>query len=525
MNTKKNTHTSNYVKKKFSLFFISIIQLLVSILGCASLASWIAYKWTSNTFGDALDFDQILWTISYSQTGAPLDLVLSAILYSFFWLVLCFIWVVLVFGINHIDLIYRFLLTVNKFILKIKTLCLKIYTHLQKATKMRFYNIVFISTSLIVFCSIAVLSFTNALKTIDKRYKFTDYLKIQKQLDKYDYINEYYDVPQLSEISFKDKKNIILVLGESLESNFRSNDPLSTELDRLSKQGASVYNMVNTAGSGWTIAAMTGWHFGLPLKLPNKLLNDYHSPRGFLPNALSIFDILKKNGYKTVLLIGSDSHFSGQKKLFESHGEFEILDKKYWIKKGYDLKKYQGTDWGFSDGFVFERAKEEFIKLQNEGKPFVLFVETVDTHAPDGWCPEDKKVYYDIRDAYLETDRQIGSFTDFIFENKKSKLVIGIIGDHLFMGEPSIFQGIDRRIRNIFLGDIPTLPKEKVNSKICAVDMAPTILEACGAVWNSSRFGLGTSIFSKERALIDKIGEKTYNEFVSYPSKRYQSFY
>ena len=86
MNTKKNTHTSNYVKKKFSLFFISIIQLLVSILGCASLASWIAYKWTSNTFGDALDFDQILWTISYSQTGAPLDLVLSAILYSFFGL-------------------------------------------------------------------------------------------------------------------------------------------------------------------------------------------------------------------------------------------------------------------------------------------------------------------------------------------------------------------------------------------------------------------------------------------------------
>lgn len=525
MHQKKNTHITNSVKKKISLLLIGIIQLFVSILGCASLASWIAYKWTSRTFGDALNIDQIIWTISYSTKGVPLDLVLSVALYTLFWLFLSIFWVVLVFCINRTDTIYRLFLRFNECILKLRSLCIKIYSHYQKVTKFRFYNLVFVSTCLIVFSTIAVLTFTNALKTIDKRYKFTNYLETQKLADKYDNINEYYDVPQLSEINFKDKKNIILVLGESLESNFRTNKTLSPELDRISKQGVSVDNMVNVAGSGWTIAALTGWHFGLPLKLPTKIMNEYHSQRGFLPNALSIFDVLKRNGYKTVLLIGSDSHFSGMKKLFESHGEFEILDKTYWIKQGYDLKKYQGTNWGFSDGFVFARAKEEFIKLQKEGKPFVLFVETVDTHAPDGWCPEDKRVYYDIRDAYLETDRQIGSFTDFIFENKKSKLVIGIIGDHLFMGEPNIFQGIDRRIRNIFLGDIPTLPKEKVNSKICAVDMAPTILEACGAVWNSSRFGLGTSIFSKERALIDKIGEKTYNEFVSYPSKRYQSFY
>lgn len=53
-----------------------------------------------------------------------------------------------------------------------------------------------------------------------------------------------------------------------------------------------------------------------------------------MPNAKTIFEILKANGYKTALILGSDSNFSGMKKLFSMHGHFEILDKNYWQQKG-----------------------------------------------------------------------------------------------------------------------------------------------------------------------------------------------
>ncbi len=79
----------------------------------------------------------------------------------------------------------------------------------------------------------------------------------------------------------------------------------------------------------------------MPLKIPVKyensfvpignLHNTYDSREFFLPYAKPI---LKANGYKTALILGSDSNFSGMKKLFSMHGHFEILDKITGNKKG-----------------------------------------------------------------------------------------------------------------------------------------------------------------------------------------------
>ena len=46
----------------------------------------------------------------------------------------------------------------------------------------------------------------------------------------------------------------------------------------------------------------------------------------FLPNAKPIFGILKANGYKTVLFLGSDSNFSGMKNCFQC-----MANLKYYI--------------------------------------------------------------------------------------------------------------------------------------------------------------------------------------------------
>lgn len=313
-------------------------------------------------------------------------------------------------------------------------------------------------------------------------------------------------------------------MGESLESNFNAPIKLDPILEKVSKDGIGIKNMVNVSGSNWTIGALTAWHFGLPLKVPLGG-NEYYSNKGFLPNAVSIFDILQANGYKNVLLLGSDSNFSGMRNLFINHGNFQILDRKSWEDKGWSLKQYQGSGWGYKDAFTLQRAQEIFDELQKGNDPFVLIVETVDTHAPEGWCPEDKKVYNDIRDVYLETDRQIGKFVEYVKSHKDPSVVLGVIGDHLFMGEPEIFQGIKRRIRNVFWGDIPEIPKHKRKQMISAVDIAPTLLEAAGARWTSRKFGLGVSIFSIEPSLVQKISLSKYNKIVMSPSATYQSFY
>lgn len=255
---------------------------------------------------------------------------------------------------------------------------------------LRFYSVFYAIVGLVLLFSVASFSLVSGLRLLDKNYHVMAYYENQKIGEKYDYYDQYYSVPSISEVSFRDKKNLVLVMGESLESNFNSTVPLSSQLDKLAANGKSVKDMINSTGSTWTIGALTGWHFGLPLKLPVGG-NEYYSKKGFLPNALSVFDILKANRYKMVLMLGSNKAFSGKDSLFETHGNFEIYDIFYWMKHGWDLKKYQGSDWGYSDEFVFERAREKYLELQKEGNPFVLIVETVDTHMTDGWCPKIKE--------------------------------------------------------------------------------------------------------------------------------------
>ena len=261
---------------------------------------------------------------------------------------------------------------------------------IESLQKQKYFNQACTVICLSSLTAISLLSLFNVLRLVDKNYEITACFNSQKSADKFDYIKDYYTVPNIKNVHFKEKNNVVLVMGESLESNFNFTEPMSKELDKIEQKGESVTKFVNATGSSWTIGALTGWHFGLPLKIPAKydnsfvpignLHNTYDSKTGFLPNAKSIFEILKANGYKTVLILGSESNFSGMKKLFSMLGHFEILDKNYWQQKRWNIDKYQGTGWGFSDSFIFARAKEKYLELQNDGIPFVLIVETIDTH-------------------------------------------------------------------------------------------------------------------------------------------------
>lgn len=71
----------------------------------------------------------------------------------------------------------------------------------------------------------------------------------------------------------------------------------------------------------------------ITLLFPLEIYIIHTTQREFLPNAKPIFGILKANGYKTVLFLGSNSNFSGMKNCFPMHGHFEILYINYWQQK------------------------------------------------------------------------------------------------------------------------------------------------------------------------------------------------
>ena len=55
--------------------------------------------------------------------------------------------------------------------------------------------------------------------------------------------------------------------------------------------------------------------------------------------------------------------------------------------------------------------------------------------------------------------------------------------------------------------------------------MAPTVLEAMGAVLPEHRLGLGTSLFSEEKTLMEKLGEQALNEELKKKSDFYKSLF
>lgn len=344
-----------------------------------------------------------------------------------------------------------------------------------------------------------------------------------------DLIAEHYYIPSPETINFNEKNSLVLVLAESLEESFArsaAGKNYLPHLERLRQSSFSSRRVISLDQTSTTMSAMVGWFFGMPLKVPLNVEPHRYNFKRFLPNALSVFDILAQNGYDTVAILGSSSDFSAQNRMFE-HGRFRVLDKNYFQEVGFDLAEHRGSGWGFNDKFVLERAAEEYERLRAAGRPFVLLVATIDTHGPVGYCPSQKRLYYDYRDAIMEADRNIAAFSRQIINNAADNVVYAVIGDHLFFGrrefsDDSFGQGSG--LFNLFAGALPDSYRQP-DKQGSALDVAPTLLQAAGAVWGSDQFGLGISLFSESPSLVEKYGVTELEKILSSRSPLYESFY
>lgn len=203
-------------------------------MGCFSIFIWIGYKWVYRHFGQLVNIDQIVWTLSYNIDGADTKLISSIQKNIVIASVLSLSWVILIFSFNHISTLKSIL---NKPICTI----VNIAKYIAKIKNWKHYNCFYISSGLLFFFFVSLFSLYNVARLINNRYDIVSYYENQQLSNKYDHIRELYSVPSIAEVKFNEKKNLVLVMGESLESNFNFIVPLTPNLDQLETKGVSVW--------------------------------------------------------------------------------------------------------------------------------------------------------------------------------------------------------------------------------------------------------------------------------------------
>lgn len=351
------------------------------------------------------------------------------------------------------------------------------------------------------------------------------------------FIQEQYVDPRNIEIIFPEqKRNLIYIFLESMESTYASTDvggaynenyiPELTQL-ALSNTSFSHTDKLGGAfpavGSTWTMGGIFAQTSGLPIKsamTSDELNETLGEQESFSLSAYNLEDVLASEGYNQCFMIGSKAIFGGRKAYFNSHGECEIWDLDTAKDLGYIEPNYY-VWWGYEDQKLFTYAKEKLLSLSAQQEPFNLTLLTADTHFEDGYvCDFCQNSFGDNQYANVMacSSRQIAEFIQWIQQQDfYENTTIILSGDHLTM-DRDFCEGIndyERRVYNAFINvaeGLDTSYERTHNRDFTTMDMFPTTLAALGVQIEGERIGLGVNLFSEKQTLAEQLGTEELNK-------------
>lgn len=358
--------------------------------------------------------------------------------------------------------------------------------------------------------------------------RIPDYMS--RQINSSTIYEENYIDPFSQDFIFPDKKrNLIFLYLESMESTFMSKEEggqweynLIPQLTELSKENISFGEtkpnggIHEVSGAGWTMGALVSYHSGIPLSLPIEG-NSYGTYESFLPGAETLGDILHKEGYRQMFLLGSEVAFGGRDKFFSQHGEYEIWDyntalETQSIPEGYHVF------WGYEDQKLYQFAQQRLLEFATDERPFSLTMLSVDTHFYDGYVCELCENTYDTQyeNVIACADRQAASFIRWLQQQDFYKdTTVVIVGDHFSMdGDFFADKKIDyqdRRIYNCIVNAPQDVQSYGALRTATSLDYFPTVMTALGVQWGQDRLGLGTNLFSDTPTLTEVLGMEDLN--------------
>lgn len=376
-------------------------------------------------------------------------------------------------------------------------------------------------------------------------YKVLGIEEYQKsQTETSDLFEMYYTDPKTTKISFPSKKkNLIYILCESMEQTYTGEEnggglkkSVIPELTKLAKENNDFsvddkeLNGARTPGNTtWTIAGICAQSMGIPLNLENATQvwnRNFEESSQFMPHVTALGDILKENGYKNYFMCGSIAAFAGRANLFKQHGDYQIFDYNTAITDKI-IESGHYVWWGYEDEYLFEYAQKELTEISKQDEPFNFTMLTVDTHFPDGYpCEKCPSIYDSQYENVIRcSDTQISDFVKWVQQQDFYKdTTIVIAGDHLSMdgNVPSwIPEGYERKTFFTVING-PDYPLE-VTREFATIDIYPTIIESLGAKIDGGRLALGTSLYSNQQTLLERMGYDELNRQMNAKSDFYES--
>ncbi len=349
---------------------------------------------------------------------------------------------------------------------------------------------------------------------------------------------DYYVDPQAVQISQPEKKkNLLYIYMESMETTYAAAadggaQPVSyiPGATQLARENISFSNtdqlggFVAMPGATWTMGALFATQTGLPFAFPVEG-NSMGELDVFAANVTGLGDLLEEYGYQQMFLCGSDVKFAGRDHFFRDHGDFQLYDYYTALENG-DIPEDYHVWWGFDDRYLYEIAQKELLQLSQGGQPFNLTMLTVDPHHVGGYiCPLCEESY-GVKAANVVScaDRQLMAFLSWLEQQDfYEDTVVVIAGDHPRM-DTQLVDGVaynDRTLYNCFLNVEPAEGFQKNNRDFCSADMYPTVLEALGYRIEGGRLGLGTSLFSDRKTLMEELTTDYLFQELSKKSKFY----
>lgn len=392
---------------------------------------------------------------------------------------------------------------------------------------------------LLVIILSAVLFLTG--KSVDRRLKVGDFLA---RKDTPFVADHYFRLDPASGVLPAKPKNLLLIFSESLEYGYADEavygENLIRELLSATNEGLRLHGYRKTPGGRFTLDGISAQTLGLPL---TQLPVDIHAGGTqnaygvVLRKAPGIFNLLQNQGYRTAFFSGTSKDFTHKADFLRAHGFSETYFEEDWIEKGFKLDDETRGSWAFNDRFLLSRFKDYLGDLDGKA-PFALVFETVDTHMPAGWAPPEERHYNNAKDAFKYSSKLLAGFLSWAkVQDWYKDTVIVLVGDHPWQDSINDFSEFTKKApnREIF-AVILNAHRTGLNIGGCgyaAMDMAPTILDAMGVgftsrlkdVESTTRIGLGTSLFSKEKNLVCTYGQKVLTEKLDAYSEFYNSLH
>lgn len=321
-------------------------------------------------------------------------------------------------------------------------------------------------------------------------------------------------------------KNLIVIFLESMETNFARYTP---EIDSLSRKFGFAPGGLNVSGTSWTIAGITGKLCGIPLNMPMGI-EEYHGKLPtYLPHASCLMNVLANQGYEQVYVQGSSGDFTQKRDFWKVHGNVAIHDIEYFKEAGKIPQDYK-VFWGFEDRKLYGFVKEELDSLAERGKPFALYMLTVDTHQP-GFVDDSCQAQFTDTQGVLPQSLRCASFQLAKFLDWASKqpwyanTVISVMGDHAMPALSSKAKIPPDEIlywTNFILNSALQRPEKE--RQYSSLDMFPTLLESMSFTIEGRSMGLGRSLYSDEPTLLELYGQKTLDSLLRERSIQYDYF-